>query len=331
MALHAAKLDAILTRPAGTAWNEIVSEAVAICSQPLKKDRIEAEIAQRDRAVADLDQVLSSAAWDLWKDFQAVVPRNSDRLASWWQQQIGGKAILILDGLSLRELPWLRDGATERGFTVHEVAATASELPAATTEFAKALGFGQRSALENNGAGGGHRLSGARTECSNAPWVDACGVVGAEPRWCFWHTWPDDLLHQLDKPGAGQVELTKRVADQLTGDDFWAFIRKLAQGRQLIVTSDHGYAAVGPFADTTGEQARWLADTFKGRRMGNDGDCGPWSPPLALALPGILGTHRLALGRRKWRVAGGYPTLAHGGLTLLETLCPSVELSFKET
>ena len=331
MALHAAKLDAILTQPVGTAWNEIVTEAVAICSQPLKIDRIEAEIARRDRAVADLDQVLASAAWNLWKDFQASVPRTSDRLASWWQQQIGGTAVLILDGLSLRELPWLRDGAIERGFTVHEVAATASELPAATTEFAKALGFGQRSALENNGAGGSHRLSGARTECSNAPWVDARGMVGAEPRWCFWHTWPDDLVHQLSKPGASHAELAKRAADQLTSEDFWAFVRRLANGRQLVITSDHGYAAIGPFSDTTGDQGKWLADTFKGQRMGADGDCGPWSPPLALALPGVLGLHRLVLGRRKWKVAGGYPTLAHGGLTLLETLSPWIELSFKET
>ena len=156
-------------------------------------------------------------------------------------------------------------------------------------------------------------------------------MVGAEPDGAFGTSWPDDLIHQLSKPGASHGELAKRSADQLTSDDFWAFIRRLSQGRQLIITSDHGYAAIGPFADTTGDQGKWLADIFKGQRMGADGDCGPWSPPLALALPGILGSHRLALGRRKWKVAGGYPTLAHGGLTLLETLCPWVELSFKET
>ncbi len=331
MALQAATLDAILTQPAGAAWNAIMAEALAVCSQPLKTDKVEAEIARRDRAVADLDQVLASAAWDLWNDFQASVPRTSDRLVSWWQQQIGGKAALILDGLSLRELPWLRDGATERGFTVHEVTAAASELPAATTEFAKALGFGQRSALENNGAGASHRLRGAHTECVNSPWVDARGMVGAEPLWCFWHTWPDDLVHQLSKPGASHAELVKRAADQLTSDDFWAFVGRLAKGRQLVITSDHGYAAIGPFSDTTGDQGKWLADIFGGQRTGADGDCGPWSPPHALALPGVSGLHRLALGRRKWKVAGGYPTLAHGGLTLLETLCPWIELSFKET
>jgi hypothetical protein len=331
MALAAARLNAILTLSADAAWKAIVEEALAICSRPLKVEGVEAEIARRDRAMADLDQVLATAGWDLWREFQSQVARTSDRLATWWQQTVGGTAVLILDGLSLRELPWVRDGATERGFTVHEVTASASELPADTTTFAKALGFGQRSTLENNKAGKNHCLQGARTECSGAPWADARGMVGSQPRWCYWHTWPDDLLHHLSKPGANHAELARRAADQLTSDDFWSFARKLAQGRQLIVTSDHGYAAIGPFSDTIGEQGKWLADTFRGQRMGTDGDCGLWSPPLALALPGVLGTQRLVLGRRKWKVAGGYPTLAHGGLTLLETLSPWVELSFKET
>jgi hypothetical protein len=328
VALAAAQLDAILTFPAGEAWSAIVAAALAICGKPLRTDNVEAEIARRDRAIADLDQVLATAGWDLWSGFHANVPRTSDRLAAWWREPFGGRAILIMDALSLRELPWLRDGATERGLTVHEISASASELPAATTEFAKALGFAQRSALENNGAGDSHRLPGAHTECSGAPWTDTVGLIGAEPRWCFWHTWPDDLVHDLSKPGASSAELAKRAATNLTGDDFWAFVHALAKGRRLVITSDHGYAAIGPFADTIAEQGRWLAETFKGQRMGMDGDCGPWSPPLALALAGVLGSHRLALGRRKWKVAGGYPTLAHGGLTLLETLCPWIELSF---
>ena len=39
------------------------------------------------------------------------------------------------------------------------------------------------------------------------------------------------------------------------------------------------------------------------------------------------GAHLLALGRRKWRSQGGYPTLTHGGLSLLEVLSPWVELT----
>jgi hypothetical protein len=39
------------------------------------------------------------------------------------------------------------------------------------------------------------------------------------------------------------------------------------------------------------------------------------------------GEKQFALGRRKWRSAGGYPTLAHGGLSLLEVAAPFVEIS----
>jgi len=91
MALHAAKLDGILKQPTAAAWNAVVTEVLAICSPPLKRDRVEAETSQRERAVADLDQVLASASWDLWNDFQASLPRASDRLASWWQQQVAGR------------------------------------------------------------------------------------------------------------------------------------------------------------------------------------------------------------------------------------------------
>jgi len=39
------------------------------------------------------------------------------------------------------------------------------------------------------------------------------------------------------------------------------------------------------------------------------------------------GDHLLALGRWKWKSQGGYPTLTHGGLSLLEVLSPFVEIS----
>ncbi len=52
-----------------------------------------------------------------------------------------------------------------------------------------------------------------------------------------------------------------------------------------------------------------------------------WMPPISLRLTTTHGTYQFALGRRKWKSAGGYPTLAHGGLSLLEVAVPFVELS----
>jgi hypothetical protein len=48
---------------------------------------------------------------------------------------------------------------------------------------------------------------------------------------------------------------------------------------------------------------------------------------LLLTLESRSGLYSYALDRRKWRSPGGYPTLAHGGLSLLEALPPFFELS----
>ena len=65
-----------------------------------------------------MDNFLSASGWDLWNSFGDSVERTSDRLARWWVEPFSAKAVLILDGLSLRELPWLLQGAKERGFTI---------------------------------------------------------------------------------------------------------------------------------------------------------------------------------------------------------------------
>ena len=143
----------------------------------------------------------------------------------------------------------------------------------------------------------------------------------------FWHHWPDAKLHDYGA-GQGLELLTRDAAQQLSSDDFWSFIERLATGRRLVITSDHGYAATGYFPDADGEVASHLKQTFSsGRSKAGNGDAGPFVPPVALQIDSPHGAHLLALGRRKWRSQGGYPTLTHGGLSLLEVLSPFVELS----
>ncbi len=235
---------------------------------------------------------------------------------------------MILDALSLREVPWILDGAEKRGYKVHKALATGAELPADTTPFAKSLGFAQRSALANNGAGGAHKLAGARTESVDIAWKDSADLVGSEPRWVFWHHWPDHRLHDHDDPGKGLSTLTREVQDNLGGDDFWRLVDRLATGRRLVLTSDHGYAASGLFPDSSKEQTDYLKSVFKSGRMEPSGNGpGAWVPPIDMSLDTNHGKHLFVLGRRKWKSAGGYPTLTHGGLSVLEVAVPWVELT----
>lgn len=52
-----------------------------------------------------------------------------------------------------------------------------------------------------------------------------------------------------------------------------------------------------------------------------------WVPVIDLVLDSRHGNYRYALGRRKWKCQGDYPTLTHGGLSLLEVAVPFIELS----
>ena len=328
MALDAGVLQNLTKGSAADAWRVIINNAVEIASKPLAAINAPSEVIKRDREIGTLDHFLSSSGWDLWQAFGDTVERTSDRLARWWAEPYSAKAVLILDGLSLRELPWLLQGAKERGFTLHEVTANASELPGETNEFARALGFGSRSQLQNNGGGLAHKLQPATTESVDMPWKDCESLINGTPNWVFWHQWPDSKLHDGAGAGQGLDTLTRDAADQLSSDEFWAFVERLATGRRLVITSDHGYAATGYFPDADGEVGRFLKNTFSsGRSTKGVGETGPFVPPVALQINSPHGAHLLALGRWKWRSQGGYPTLTHGGLSLLEVLSPFVELT----
>jgi hypothetical protein len=338
MALDAAILQRLTQGNAADAWRFIIERTLDIASRPLAEGNAPGEVVKRDREIGELDLFLASSGWDLWRCFGqpevSGVERTSNRLTRWWAEPSYGnsaaRAVLVLDALSLRELPWLLQGAKDRGFTLQGVTATASELPGETNEFARALGLASRSQLQANGGGLAHKLQPAQTETIDLPWKDCEGLVGSASgakNWVFWHHWPDAKLHDYGA-GQGLELLTKDAAQQLSSDDFWAFVERLATGRRLVITSDHGYAATGYFPDADGEVAAHLKQIFSnGRSKAGNGDAGPFVPPVALQVDSSHGAHLLALGRRKWRSQGGYPTLTHGGLSLLEVLSPFVELT----
>ena len=135
-------------------------------------------------------------------------------------------------------------------------------------------------------------------------------------------------MHDLSSAGQGIEALTSQITSALTSDEFWKLVERLATGRRLVITSDHGYAATGLFTDAPDGQKLFLRDIFGAQRFREgSADSGPWVPPIVLSMSNGNGNYTLALGRRKWAVPGGYPTLSHGGLTVLETLSPFIQLS----
>jgi len=314
--------------PPADAWSAIFNHAWQICSQTISTGNAVKEVVARDRSLADVDHYLATAGWDLWADYETSAPRTANLLTKWWASHSPGRAILILDAFSLREAPWILSQAADRGYTVHKAQPTGAELPADTTPFAKALGFAQRSALGNNGAGNAHVFSGAQTDSVDIAWKDCAALIGSEPDWVFWHHWPDHRLHDHDDPGKGLQTLTAEVNAHLTGDAFWSLVDRLAAGRRLVITADHGYAASGQFPDSNKEESDYLKERYKsGRSSGGEQVPGAWVPPIDLGIDSAHGDHLYVNGRRKWKSQGGYPTLTHGGLSILEVTVPFIEIS----
>ncbi|MDQ8738734.1 hypothetical protein [Paenibacillus sp. LHD-38] len=320
-------VNSVLLNPSDIAWRNIISELVHVFSEPYT-DAPTQEVLRREKFVSELETLVSGASWDLWNSFTQAVPKTSELLKEFWGSQQNGKAIFIIDGLSLREMPYLLQEARERGFYINGARVSGSELPSETTTFAKSIGFTQRSLLENNRTSSEHVLPNATTQSVDLPWIDCVGLIRSEPNWIMWHSCFDDLIHLYSEPGKGLRDLFTKGEQHFTSDDFWKLVNKLATGRRVVITSDHGYAATGEYANVNEEQTEYLRAIYKSQRFSkSDGVGSQWIPPIDVHLDSDHGSFRYVLGRRKWKSSGGYPTLAHGGLSFMETFVPFIELS----
>ncbi len=277
------------------------------------------------RQLAPADRLLAESAWNLWAAFSAHATSTIDSLKVFWSRSSpAGKAVLLLDALSLRELPLIIQAADSRGIKPTVLGVTAAPIPADTDHFARELGVPARNALGNNKAPGTFIFASGDTftDVTNLPFADVATSIPPSRNTWLWHTWLDDRLHECSGQNHGPATLQHDAADKLASDDFWMLVDGLRQGRSVILTGDHGYAVSKLFADEQTDAQ--LKETFGAKRYARDE--GTWQPrhlpPLVHRENGYL----IVMGQRRWNVAGGFPKLCHGGMTLLETVVPYIEL-----
>jgi len=272
------------------------------------------------------DRILAESAWELWTSYQQKAPKTATLLKNWCSEPSPtGRAVLVLDALSLRELSPLLGGAENRGIKPVNVRVTGSEVPSDTDQFARALGASSRSSLSNNGAPSGFAPfdGSVYTDVISLPFEDSAGGIPAASNLFIWHTWLDDLIH-VHKKLPDQIYKVSSVT--LQGDGFWKFVDRLRQGRKLLITADHGYAVSHLFSsqEMDPDVIETLRSTFGASRYKKATE--PWQdhfmPPLVTTQNGW----HVVIGQRKWKVQGGFPHLCHGGLSLLEVAVPFVEL-----
>jgi hypothetical protein len=299
---------------AKTAWEEIFSSLLALARSS------SSPVALHDATVVP-DRLLTEAAWELWEAFPEYAEKTSDNLRS-WASSGSGKAVLILDALSLRELPILMGAAETRDFQPVKVKVTGSECPSTTDHFAKSLGLPSRSALANDGKPGTFALFGGNcyTDVVSMPFEDC--AVPPSPNLVIWHSWLDDLIHLQQKLPDQIASISSNV---LQSDGFWNFVNRLRQGRGLVITSDHGYAVSKRFSSEVEDPdaIEILRKTFGASR--NKAVSEPWQKRFMPPIVMTNNNQHVVMGQRKWKVQGGFPHVCHGGMTLLEVAVPYLE------
>jgi hypothetical protein len=311
-----------------TAWKQIFA---ALRELALSSSRAGA----LDRATVVPDRLIANTAWNLWNDFHHYAPTVIGELKKFWvQTTASGTAILLLDALSLRELPLLIAAAKERGLTPSRIEALGSQVPSDTDHFAAALGISGRSKLFNNQPPASFIFSGTDVyaDVLDAPFADCADLVPSKPRLFLWHKWPDEpLIHLHAAQDDGPDIVASQTKQQIASPDFWKFIERIRQGRRLVITSDHGYAVSRFFSDEIkdSETVHLFRSVFGAKRYATESPNKPWPrqhlPPLISRHNGQL----VVLGQRKWAVQGGFPHLCHGGLSLLEAVVPLIEFPAK--
>lgn len=312
----------LLEREPSEIWRKIADELLDM----VRKEKDHAKIHQK---TVFPDRILAEAAYDLWEGFITAAPKASNRLDEWCAPNPAlGKAVLILDALSIREIPILERGAEEHDIPITNTEILFSEAPAATCEFAQALGAVSRSKLQNDGKGNKFKLFGGDcvTDLFNDPFADV--PVGADPNLVYWHSFIDDNIHNATNVN----QFFRKVEQELRGESFWCFIDKLRQGRKLVITSDHGYAEAAQFSMefTKDDQiADYLKSDFGKKRYTKNPEKNQSSrmPPICTENPN--NGYRMITGQRKWKIPSGFPTFCHGGLSLLETAVPWIEIEAK--
>jgi hypothetical protein len=278
------------------------------------------------------DDLLAEAAWDLWQTYPHHAPSAADALHGWWTGTATrfGKAILILDAFSFREMHQFLTATGERGVVPTGAYVRGSAIPSDTQAFAVALGLTGRAQLRASGAGRSFRLA-TRNLMTDVP-TDSFDALAAsiptERNIVLWHPWLDDLIHSNQHRPNAATMISKIAQDTLNGDGFWRLIDVLRTGRDLVITSDHGYAASRGFAELPQDLGKRMAEVFGAKRCAN-------TPATELVLAAGQPLYVLAqnggraavIGHRKWAVAGGYPHVTHGGLTLAEVCIPIIHLA----
>ena len=269
----------------------------------------------------------------MWSDFSNA-PRASQYVQNFWKNTVGPKSVLILDSLSIREINPILSVLNEAGLSVKKVELAGSEIPSETDIYATAMGVPGRASLAKDKNPKGLLIETENTYVDNfkkIPFDETIHKIPNETNIYLWHGWPDDSLHDFAKVDDAFKRFIDHVNEIISSEGFIGLIKKLSQGRELLITSDHGYCNASNFTIATGDhhqELKLLGHTRAKKSSEINGSAGRTIPPATMEMKASASdeNYRLAIGRLR-PSDRGFPALTHGGLSIMECTVPLIHVS----
>ncbi|MGC8989028.1 MAG: hypothetical protein ACP5MD_02800 [Verrucomicrobiia bacterium] len=278
---------------------------------------------QGEREVNSLEEIIAAAAPRCYDEFLGSVPQNRD--VRRFLDDARPCAVVVFDGLSLREIPLLlRLAAKSMLDVVDQPGTSLAAVPSDTTEFIEQrLGMGaigpcqlpSRRALSDAGIKAYYYDNHTRRHTLDI----SC------PALLLWSAFPDNTYSDS---GARFTQHFEQMHILL--ETAWMnTVQQIPHGRTILVTSDHGYVYFGPGMNFTrsNSEVRPLTEFFGAERFRRySAQETPPTQPDLLKLP----NRGVAVIRGRVQThppgAAGSKLYKHGGLSLMETLTPWIVL-----
>jgi hypothetical protein len=275
-----------------------------------------------ERITNEVEEVIAASAPRVYDELTAV---PADRDVAEFLSAPTPEAVVVFDGLSLREVPALLRLAVDGGLSVIENGFSVAALPCETLDFVE-----QRLAC---GRVAPSQLSGRRDLRDRGIAAYYYGRPGerhpldADARCLLlWSSFPDNTYRDS---GARFAEHFEQVQTLL--ESAWkATVMSIPRGRRILVTSDHGYVFLGPGLSFSRhhDDLRPLTAYLGGERHARISERG--EPPVHEDLA-IYPGRDLAVLRGRIPLHPPGPSAnklyKHGGLSLMEMLTLWVVLS----
>lgn len=279
----------------------------------------------REREVNHLEEIICASAWRLYDEFQSAA-ESQGRIRAFLNER-RPCAVVVFDGLSLREIPAILHLAKQSGLEVDEVAHSIAALPSETVDFVEQkLGLPQvspsqlpsRRELRELGIATYYLASHSVREQIDP---NAQAIL-------IWSAFPDNTYKDSGARFAqhfGQLDATLQLAWRNT-------VQCIPPGRRILLTSDHGYIFFGHGLSfpRTKEELGEITRRFGGQRFARlrDGEA-PLDHPDVATVQAPNGHRAMMLrGRVQTHTPGEQSSrlYKHGGLSLMEMFTPWIVL-----